>query len=241
MIHTRAFAILLASILFAGCAPKTQTTLKPPPPEPNPEPHLASDARERVKELATLAEEFSNGAIALPGVNAAEDRTQVTHEFELLGQMLPMLNGPDMTGDFRQQLGIVNSSRSLLSTASQDLAVEPTIDTGLRAGHRALTSISQRSFIELTDVSKALETMRTKIEELDGISGPAHRLVTAQAFRAGAEAVTLMSAELDKRLNDAKGKADQGSNAKPAEKKPADAKPADAKPAENKPADQKVQ
>jgi hypothetical protein len=224
MIHTRALTLLIAVIFFTGCAPKTQTTLQPPPPEPNPEPQVASDARERVKELGALAEEFANGAFALPGHDAAQDRTQVTQEFALLAQILPMLNGPEMTGDFRQQLGIVSSTRVLLGSASEDLAVEPTIDTGLRAGHRALVSISQRSFIELAGVSKSLETMQMKIEELDGISGPAHRQVTGQAFRAAAEAVSALSTELDKRLNDTRGKTDQAQS-KAAENKPADSKP----------------
>jgi len=222
MIHTRAFTLLLAAIVFAGCARKTDTTLNPPPPEPNPEPHLASDARERVKALGALAQEFADGANQLPGRNNVDDRAAVAQEFALLSQILPMLNGPDMTGDFRQQLGIVSSTRALLSSASEDLAVEPTIDTALRAANRALTSISQRSFIELTDVTKNLETMRVKIEELDGLTGPAHRLVTSQALRASAEAVTQMASALDQRLNDTSNK--------PADNKPADAKPADPKP-----------
>jgi len=236
MIHTRALTLVFAALFFVGCAKKTETTLNPPPVDPNPEPHLASDARERVKALGSLAAEFDTGAAALPGANEAEDRAQVTQQFALLAQMLPMLNGPDMSGDFRQQLGIVSSTKALLGSASTDLAVEPTIDTGLRAAHRALTSISQRSFIELTDVTKNLETMRTKIEELDGISGPAHRLVTAQAMRGAAAAISLMSTALDQRLNDAKAKP---AEAKPAENKPADAKPSDAKPAEAKPAETK--
>jgi hypothetical protein len=234
MIHTRALTLVFAALFFVGCSHKTETTLNPPPPDPNPEPHLASDARERVKALGSLAEEFDAGATALPGANEAEDRTQVTQEFALLAQMLPMLNGPDMTGDFRQQLGIVSSTQSLLASGSTDLAVEPTIDTGLRAAHRALVSISQRSFIELTDVTKNLDTMRMRIEELDGISGPAHRLVTAQAMRGAAAAITLMSNTLNQRLNDTKG-----AETKPAEAKPTDAKPTEAKPAENKPAQAK--
>lgn len=236
MIHTRAMTLVFAALFFVGCAHKTETTLNPPPPDPNPEPHLASDARERVKALGTLAGEFDTGATALPGANEAEDRTQVTQEFALLAQMLPMLNGPDMTGDFRQQLGIVSSTQALLGSGSTDLAVEPTIDTGLRAAHRALTSVSQRSFIEVTDVTKNLDTMRTRIEELDGISGPKHRGVTAQAMRSAAAAISLMASALDHRLNDSKA---QPAEAKPAENKPADAKPTEAKPVEAKPAETK--
>lgn len=225
MIYTRAFTLLLGAMLATGCARRTQTVLPPPPPEPNPEPRLTNDARERVKELGTLAEGFAAGATKLPGSSDADDRAKITQEFALLAQLLPMLNGPDMSGDFRQQLDIVSYTRGQLGGGSQDLAVEPTIDTGLRAANRALTGISQRSFIELTDVSKNLDTMRAKIEELDGISGPIHRLVTAQAMQAAAHAATQMAAALDQRLNETKSKTDKPADAG----KPADtAKPVDA-------------
>ena len=54
MIHTRALTLVFAALFFVGRAKKTETTLNPPPVDPNPEPHLASDARERVKALGTL-------------------------------------------------------------------------------------------------------------------------------------------------------------------------------------------
>jgi hypothetical protein len=220
MTYTRATTLLLTAFLAAGCMRKTETTLNPPPPETDNLPKVTNDARERVKELGTLAEEFAAGADKLPGRNDQDDRAEVTRQFALLSQLLPMLNGPDMSGDFKQQLGIVSSTKALLGSGSQDLAVEPTIDTGLRAAHRALTSISQRSFIEKPEVAKNLENMRGKIEELDGASGPMHRLVTSQALRASAQAVTQMASALDQRLNDSKGKAET----KPADNK-ADAKP----------------
>jgi hypothetical protein len=219
MTNTRRFTTtLLAGLLFAGCAPKTQTTLKPPP-EPATEPTLTADARDRAKELSTIADEFAAGATKLPGHTEADDRAEVTKQFALLAQLLPLLNGPDMSGDFRQQLGIVNSTRTLLSSGSQDLAVEPTVDTGLRAANRALTSISQRNFTDLADVTKNLDTMRVKIDELDGISGPIHRLVTSQALKASAQAVTQMASALDQRLNE-KAKGDKPAETKPAETKP---------------------
>jgi hypothetical protein len=237
MINTRAFAsLLLTGLLAVGCAPKAQTTLNPPPPEPNPEPQLASDARERIKELVGRVEEYAGGAGKLPGRNEADDRAQVTQQFTLLAQILPILSGPDMTGDFRQQLRIVDSTRAQLTSGSADLSIEPTVDTGLRAAQQALVVLAQRSFSELPDVAKSLDTMRAKNEELDGVTGALHRLVASQSFQASAEAITQMSAALDQRLNDPKGAAP----AKPvAENKPAEAKPAEAKPAEPAPAQPK--
>jgi hypothetical protein len=207
MTNTRAFAILLlAALCFTGCAARTQTTLKPATPDANPEPQLATDVRERVKELVARADEYAAGASKLPGRNAQEDRAQTTRQFALLAQILPMLNGPDMPGDFRQQLRIIESTRSQLASGSQDLSVEPTIDTGLRAAHRALASINQRAFTETPDIGKALDAMRAKVEELDGATDAIHRLIASQAFKASAQAISQMTSALNDRLSEAKPK-----------------------------------
>src|SRR5258706_4656396 len=166
MIHTRAYSLLLAALLITGCAAKTQTTLNPPPPDGNPEPQLATDARERVKELVTRADESAAGDKKLPGRNVQEDRAQVAQQFALLAQILPMLSGPEMSGDFRQQLRIIDSTRSQLASGSQDLSIEPTVDTGLRAAHRALADINQRAFTESPEIAKQLDAMQAKILEL---------------------------------------------------------------------------
>ncbi len=207
MTNTRAFAVLLLATLFVtGCAAKTQTTLKSAPPDANPESQLATDVRERVKELAARADEYAAGANKLPGRNAQEDRAQTTQQFALLAQILPMLNGPDMTGDFRQQLRIIESTRSQLANGSQDLSVEPTIDTGLRAAHRALASINQRSFTETSDIGKQLDAMHAKVEELDGTADATHRLIASQAFRNSAQAISQMASALNDRLSEGKPK-----------------------------------
>lgn len=200
MINTRAAALLLSVLFIPACAPKTQTTLNPPPPEPNPQPELATDARERVKELSSRAEEYVKNAANLPGRNADEDRAQVTQEFALLAQILPMLNGPEMSGDFRQQLRIIDSTRSQLANASQDLSTEPTVDTGLRAARHALESINQREFTAKPEIAKSLDAMRAKVRELDGVTGAIHRLVAAQAFKSSAEAIDQMTKALNERL-----------------------------------------
>ena len=196
----RASAFLLVAFLLTGCAAKTKTTLNPPPPEPNPEPQLATDARQRVQELAARAQGYEAGAQKLPGRNAQEDRAQTTQQFALLAQILPMLNGPDMSGDFRQQLRIIESTRSQLASGSQDLSIEPTVDTGLRAAHRALASINQRSFTETPDIGKQLDAMHAKVEELDGTADATHRLVASQAFHSSAQAITGMAKALGDRI-----------------------------------------
>jgi hypothetical protein len=206
MTHTRVYSLLLAALLITGCAGKTQTTLNPPPPDGNPEPQLATDARERVKELATRADEYAAGAKKLPGRNAQEDRAQVAQQFALLSQILPMLNGPEMSGDFRQQLRIIDSTRSQLASGTLDLSIEPTVDTGLRATHRALADINQRAFTETPEIAKQLDAMQAKVLELDSVTDAIHRLVAAQAIKTSAQAISEMTNAMNQRLNEVKPK-----------------------------------
>src|SRR5207248_8303619 len=174
--------------------------LEAPPIEPNPQPQLAGDARERVKELTARAQEYEQNAKSLPGPNEQAHRAQLAAQFSLLAQILPALNGPEMSGDFRQQLRIIDSTRAQLANTAPDLSIEPAVDTGLRAAHHALAGIAQRNFTDTPDAGKSLDAMRAKVQELDTVSGPIHRLVTAQAIQASADAITKMTAALDQRL-----------------------------------------
>jgi hypothetical protein len=202
MIRTRALASLLAATLFVGCAPKTETTLTPPPPEPNPEPQLATDARQRVQHLGGLAEQYAASAAKLPGANEQQDRQLVGEQFNQLSQILPLLNGPDMPGDFRQQMRIIDSTRSQLAGGSMDLSSEPTVSTGLRAAQRALSSLQHRMFPEQGAVTQHIDAMRAAVQQLDTVNGPIHRLVAAQAFQHSAQAVKAMSDALNQRMAD---------------------------------------
>jgi hypothetical protein len=203
MINTRANLLLatLLSVVVTGCAAKNQTTLKSAPPDANPEPQLATDVHERVKELTTRAQEYAAGCEKLPGRNAQEDRAQTSHQFALLAQILPILNGPEMSGDFRQQLRIIDSSRAQLASGTQDLAVEPTVDTGLRAAQRALAGINQRAFTEMPDIAKSLDAMHAKVQELDGTADAIHRLIASQAFKSSAHVINQMTSALSGRLS----------------------------------------
>jgi hypothetical protein len=204
MINIRAkllLTALLSVVVVTGCAAKNQTTLKSAPPDANPEPQLATDVHERVKELTIRAQEYAAGCDKLPGRNAQEDRAQTTQQFALLAQILPILNGPDMSGDFRQQLRIIESSRAQLASGTQDLSIEPTVDTGLRAAHRALAGINQRAFTEVPDIAKSLDAMNAKVQELDGTADAIHRLIASQAFKISAQVINQMASALNGRLS----------------------------------------
>jgi hypothetical protein len=270
MTHTRAFApliplaLLAAALFLTGCPPKDQTTLESPPPDSNPQPQLAAEVRQRVQQVNDLARQYADNAARLPARSEQEDRAAVAEQFGLLAQILPALNGPDMPGDFRQQHRIIDSTRALLSSSSSDLAPEPTIDSGLRAAHRALASVNARNFAggaSGPEVAKSLDAMRDRVLELDTVAGPIHRLVAAQAIQASAAAITQMSTALQQRLNEqgtgaaapkavTPPDASKPQSPKPVEQpkaetaRPETVKPAEqprpdaAKPAETKPAEQ---
>src|SRR4051794_37660140 len=107
---TAAATLLLAGLTAVGCASKTETTLAPPPPEPATQASsfVHSDARERIQSVVARAEEYEKGAAVLPGPNQADDRAQVVKELALLSQILPVIAGPDTSGDFRQELRILD-------------------------------------------------------------------------------------------------------------------------------------
>jgi hypothetical protein len=205
MTRTRAFASLLAATLFVGCSAKKQTTLAPPPPEPNPQPQLATDARQRAQTLQSLVDQYAASAAKLPGSNEQQDRQQVSDQFGLLAQILPLLNGPDQPGDFAQQMRIIESSRSQLASGSMDLSSEPTVDTGLRAAQRALSSLQRRMFSDHAEISGQIDAMRATVQELDTVSGPIHRQVAAESFQRSADAIKSMSQALNQRFAEGAG------------------------------------
>ena len=91
-----------------------------------------------------------------------------------------------------------------MASASKDLSIEPTVDTALRAAHRALESINQRAFTQNPEIAKSLDAMRAKVQELDGTSDAIHRLVAAEAVQASAQAITQMSNLLNQRLSNSR-------------------------------------
>jgi hypothetical protein len=188
--------------LFVGCSAKKQTTLEAPPPEPNPQPQLATDARARAQTLQSLVDQYAANAAKLPGPNEQQDRQQVSDEFGLLAQILPLLNGPDQPGDFAQQMRIIESSRSQLASGSMDLSSEPTVDTGLRAAQRALASLQRRMFPEQAEIASQVDAMRATVQELDTVSGPIHRQVAGQSFQRSADVVKSMSQALNQRFSE---------------------------------------
>jgi hypothetical protein len=194
---------LLAALLLPACA-KNKSSMDdvPPPPDGNPNAPLVNDAQRRVQEAQARAAHYASNARNLPARDEAENRRVVAEQFSLLSQMIPMLAGPEMTGDLQQQQRIIDSTRNQLTGGSGELAAEPTVSTGLRATHRALASIARQSFAENPDVHSALASMQSSINQLDQVTGAQHRLVAAQAFNQSAQAIQKMIDTMKQRLGD---------------------------------------
>jgi hypothetical protein len=136
----------------------------------------------------------------MPANDEQENRRLVSEEFALLSQIIPMLSGPEMTGEIQQQLRIIESTRSQLANGSMELAAEPTVGTGIRAAHRALSAINRQAFAEVPEIGRSIDAMTADVNQLDIVSGPQHRWVAAQAFVHSADAINKMSETMNQRV-----------------------------------------
>ena len=189
-------ALLL--LVCVGC-PKRQSSMSKPP-EVNPGPKVEASAEARADELSEVSRRFEETARRLPGPTAEEDRRIVQQAFAELAQILPILYGPNPTGAFRQQLRIVESSRSQLAASTRGLAAEPTIGTGLRAAHDSLAALASRGYFDQVKLGQTMDQLSSTLSSLDTARGPAHRSAVADAFALVSQAIRQMSDALTQRL-----------------------------------------
>ena len=193
--------ILTVAASVAGCT-KTQTTIAPPPPRPNPVPQVASDPVIRMQTLGRLADTYARTSNQLPGNSTAQHRQLMAQIFAQLEEILPILEGPNPGAEFRQQLQVVRDAQAELATGPQDLSPEPTIDTGLRAGRDALSSLAQGGFYDQTTLTPLFDQLTAKINQLDTVRGPLHQVVAGDAVAVSSQIITKMADTLTHRLAD---------------------------------------
>lgn len=198
-------ALLLGlAVSVIGCA-KTQTTIAPPPPRPNPPPQVAADPIARMQTLGRLADSYARTSNQLPGDNTQQHRQLMAQIFSQLEEILPILEGPNPGAEFRQQLQVVRDAQAELATGPQDLSPEPTIDTGLRAGRDALSSIAQGSFYDQATLTPLFDQFTAKINQLDTVRGPLHQVDAGDAVAVSSQIVSKMADALTHRLADQSG------------------------------------
>jgi len=185
-------------VLATGCGPKKRPTHAAT--QRNQQPEVMNNVDERMSELRKRASELTQAVQQLPGRSPAEDRKLVADAFGKASSSLELLGGPQPGGAFRQELRIIENTRTFLnSPGSASVAPDPSIDTGLRSLDNALSGVRERLFPNDEKIKGGIDTLRTKLGELDSVRGPIHSLVVAQAFLSAASVIDTMSAELDAR------------------------------------------
>jgi hypothetical protein len=192
-------AIAAITLLAAGCGSKKEPTLEPTVDARDSAPAGDGDAAPRARQLRAELPQFQAAVAPLPGRNEQENRKQVARAFEAAGSVLSILEGPRPAGAFRQQLRIIDTTRQRLASGSQSLAIEPTVNAGLRAVYNALVGIRQDQFGNDADVAARLDALRSRVDDLDTVRGPLHRLVVAQVFRGAGDVVDAMAKSLETR------------------------------------------
>ena len=195
-----ALAIAVSLSGTSGCAKRQSSMGKPP--EPNPPPKVEASAGKRSDELTELSRRFGETAQKLPGGTPQQDRQIMQQVFAELAQILPLLHGPNPPGTFRQQVRIVENARTQLASGPPGLAVEPTVDTALRAGRDALESLAGRAYFDQAQLGKSVDRLDASVAALDAARGPAHQEAAAASVEATAEVIRQMSEAMSQRLGE---------------------------------------
>jgi hypothetical protein len=206
-------AASVAAASSAGCAKKRSTM--GPAPDLNPEPKVEANAGARADELAERSRAFDETVQQLPGRTPEEHRRVMQQVFAELSQILPMLYGRNPSGVFRQQLRVVESSRRQL-TGPQGLAVEPTIDTGLRAARDAIAGLAGKSYFDQSKLGPTMDRLNRALDALDTNRGAMHQTAVAESVGMMSQAIRQLTDALNQRVDEG-----TASNAKPAPDTPA--------------------
>jgi hypothetical protein len=191
--------LVLAMICLTGCQivrnePRGEPLLLEPDPEFTlPAMLELEELQEEVRRLGSVSREF-------PARGETEHYALMRETLGLILRTAPTLRGPQVDGSFVQQLRAIYQSQRQLRPESPFLPTDTAVTMGLRAAYNALVSISIAGFAEEEAIEHDLSLMRGRIEELDRVRGPIHRLVAGQAARHGADVMHQMVGVLAEEL-----------------------------------------
>lgn len=202
----RSSPLLLLAVAALGChqSGDDKSALPQPPAVPRamPDP-VAPPASRRGPELTRASAALSDDAKQLPGPSAAEHAKIVARVCNDLLTALPLLS--DIAADrvMAERLAIIQSSRGQLS-AGGALAIEPAIDTALRAANSALADISRRQGYPQAELGPMIDQLSGMIAKLDVDRDPArHRADVADAVKLMSQVVARLGATQAERLTSA--------------------------------------
>lgn len=180
-------------LMLTGCAKTTSTVGQQAAKE---EPQLAADVTGRVREIQNRVNDLDAASQQLPGNSEQANRQMIEQCFGDLTRLLPMIEGDYQSGEFRQGIRVLESARQQLASGSTDLASEPTIGQGLRASLRLLENLNSFVFGQDVEITKRIDVVRQKVDQLDTAHGPRNRVIASQAVRGTANVLQQMSAAL---------------------------------------------
>jgi hypothetical protein len=199
----RRVLILSAAGLFAvGCANKNNSSAEQKAKESersSQQAQTAGDATGRVREIISKVGALQQTTEQLPGSTEADYRSLMQASFGQLLQVFPLLEGEYQSGEFRQGMRILDSTRQQLASGSKDLAVEPTIGQGMRALVRLLVDVNNVVFNNDELLTRKLDELHQRVDELDSVHGPLNRVVSARAVRDATAVLQQMSTSLAER------------------------------------------
>ena len=182
-----------------GCTKKSKPTMEQPAAVEASGTESADEIDTRVQQASSFAQQLQDAVHQLPGRNQDEHVAAVRRSFDALAGVLPLLFGPSLPGELRQQIRTIEGQSQLLASRPSGLNPEPAIDTGLRAAAGALETVSGQFLYTELDAQPAFVNLRARIDELDRTRGASHQFVVAQAIIQMGQIVNAMSGELEKR------------------------------------------
>jgi hypothetical protein len=196
--HLRRLIATGICLLCFGCGDKA--LWQGVAPQPNPVPKVATDVGERMKAARQRVVELTRLSQQLPQKDDAAQRRTMRDVFDQTSKLLPLLMGPGADGQFRLQQRIVADCRNQMDRAGDRLAIEPTIDSGLRAVYNALVRVAQESFYTTDAITSRLSELRLRVDGLDRVRGPAHKSQSAEVVHLAAEIADRMVGVYEARL-----------------------------------------
>jgi hypothetical protein len=190
-------------------------------------------------QLDSLVESLQQKASVLPGSGVNEYRDGMHAFFSDLTSVLPILEGPEPSDAFRQQLVTIEMVRDRLSPDTGSTVIEPTVDTGLRAATVALSRMSWDEDYSGQTLAGLITKLQAKVDELDSVRPVGRPYVAADAGQLIAQAVKHMAGRLAGSVTDtpaAAAPAEPAATQPPAEAPAPAEQPAPAEPAATEPA-----
>jgi hypothetical protein len=202
------WVVLISGALFAvaGCFSDDTggtTAINAPVEQANPGSVYDTDAQSRMNFITAHLQTYTEHAKNLPAATEYLQRAALGNIFDDLSDLLPKLAGPNPSAIFRQALHIVQGTKQQLNGLALDASSDTVVESGLRGASDALEDLSTSFFADQTDLATAINSLNTKLDELDTSPPDTHRQVTADAVNMIGQIMHTMDTVLTERLQPA--------------------------------------